>query len=154
MPKTELQVDEKELRQAIKDAEDNNTFANHAELFSFVSQSDWAENHSPKPVTPSIVMLRVKKYGIELKTPKGKRGFPKGLKTTRTRKKSNPASDNADLVESAPPEFKPMVLKILETNSKVGRLKLMCLQCVNWDRKEVKLCDITSCPLHPIRPYK
>ena len=29
-----------------------------------------------------------------------------------------------------------------------------CLECVAWQREEVKLCTSPACPLYPYRPYK
>jgi hypothetical protein len=29
-----------------------------------------------------------------------------------------------------------------------------CGDCVCWERNEIRDCEITSCPLHAIRPYK
>ena len=31
--------------------------------------------------------------------------------------------------------------------------KAFCLECVMWDRNEVKLCPSVACPLFPYRPY-
>lgn len=32
-------------------------------------------------------------------------------------------------------------------------LKLKCLECSSGSKHEVKVCPVTSCPLHPVRPY-
>ena len=31
---------------------------------------------------------------------------------------------------------------------------LKCLDCSGLQRKEVTLCTVTSCPLHPLRPFQ
>ena len=33
-------------------------------------------------------------------------------------------------------------------------IKLKCLDCTNWEKKEVALCQATECPLWNVRPYK
>jgi hypothetical protein len=33
-------------------------------------------------------------------------------------------------------------------------MALKCLDCCCWDKGEVAACPVTSCPLHPLRPYK
>jgi hypothetical protein len=38
---------------------------------------------------------------------------------------------------------------------KVGSLiALKCLDCCCWQRREVALCPVAACPLHPLRPYR
>ena len=32
-------------------------------------------------------------------------------------------------------------------------IRAFCLSCVVWDRKEVRLCGDTTCPLHRYRPF-
>ena len=33
-------------------------------------------------------------------------------------------------------------------------IALKCLDCCCWEKTEVAACPVTSCPLHPLRPYK
>jgi hypothetical protein len=33
-------------------------------------------------------------------------------------------------------------------------IKTKCLACCNFDREEVKLCAVYTCPLNPYRPYQ
>ena len=33
-------------------------------------------------------------------------------------------------------------------------IRVKCLQCVNYQREEIKLCGIVTCALHPVRPYQ
>jgi hypothetical protein len=35
-----------------------------------------------------------------------------------------------------------------------ARVKLMCLDCCNWEKGEVAHCEIKTCPLWDVRPYK
>jgi hypothetical protein len=47
----------------------------------------------------------------------------------------------------------PVIAKA-EQGSLPAAIKLMCLDCSVWDRKEVRDCPVTWCPLYPHRPYK
>jgi hypothetical protein len=33
-------------------------------------------------------------------------------------------------------------------------IALKCLDCSCWEKSEVATCTVTSCPLHPLRPYR
>ena len=33
-------------------------------------------------------------------------------------------------------------------------IALKCLDCSAWQRREVALCPVTTCPLYPLRPYR
>jgi hypothetical protein len=32
--------------------------------------------------------------------------------------------------------------------------RAFCLECVQWQKEEVRLCTALACPLYPYRPYK
>jgi hypothetical protein len=31
---------------------------------------------------------------------------------------------------------------------------LKCGDCCGWERSEITHCEVTACPLHPVRPYQ
>lgn len=33
-------------------------------------------------------------------------------------------------------------------------IRIKCLQCCNYEREEVRGCTVTTCALHPVRPYQ
>lgn len=39
-------------------------------------------------------------------------------------------------------------------NSRRAAMNAFCLECVMWQRKEVKLCPSIACPLYPYRPFQ
>jgi hypothetical protein len=47
----------------------------------------------------------------------------------------------------------PLIAKA-ESGSLPAAIKLMCLDCTAWQRKEVRDCVIDWCPLYPHRPYQ
>jgi hypothetical protein len=42
--------------------------------------------------------------------------------------------------------------------ARAGKLRslvaLKCGDCTNWQKAEIIGCTVTSCPLHPLRPYR
>jgi len=54
-------------------------------------------------------------------------------------------------------EFPRIALPIIqraEKGSLPDAIKLKCLDCAGWERKEVRDCVIVACPLYPHRPYQ
>jgi hypothetical protein len=54
-------------------------------------------------------------------------------------------------------EFPLMALSIIqraEKGSLPDAIKLKCLDCAGWERKEIRDCVIVVCPLYPHRPYQ
>ncbi len=54
-------------------------------------------------------------------------------------------------------DFPRMALPIIrraEKGSLPDAIKLKCLDCVAFERKEIRDCVIVSCPLYPHRPYQ
>ena len=39
-------------------------------------------------------------------------------------------------------------------NSKAKAIQAKCLQCANFDRREITACTVLTCPLHSVRPYQ
>lgn len=44
--------------------------------------------------------------------------------------------------------------KAMTGKSPKAAMKAFCLECVVWQREEVKKCTSPTCPLYPYRPYK
>jgi hypothetical protein len=44
--------------------------------------------------------------------------------------------------------------KALRGRSMKAAIKAFCLECVCWQKEEVRLCTSLACPLYPYRPYK
>jgi hypothetical protein len=38
--------------------------------------------------------------------------------------------------------------------SRKAAIKAFCLECVQWEKEEVRLCTALACPLYAFRPYK
>ncbi len=58
-------------------------------------------------------------------------------------------------VARAPKLHQPYYRKMLTNNkSKARAVKAKCLECGNWQIKEVIHCQVFECPLWRVRPYQ
>jgi hypothetical protein len=63
----------------------------------------------------------------------------------------------ASTFEAQRTEFPKSALPIIqraEKGSLPDAVKLKCLDCAGFERKEVRDCVIVACPLYPHRPYQ
>ena len=44
--------------------------------------------------------------------------------------------------------------RAMRGKSMKAAIKAFCLECVGWQKEEVRLCTSLACPLYPYRPYK
>jgi len=44
--------------------------------------------------------------------------------------------------------------KAMGGKSMKAAIKAFCLECVGWEKEEVRLCTGLACPLWPYRPYR
>jgi len=162
MARTKLVVHKMDLKQQIDLAECHQTFDTRQALAEAIADTDWAKNYQPKPITASVVLLRIAEFGIEPKTPKGKRGRAKGTKLSSSQKAAMQAGrgkkriDKGTIEElraSVPLSLYPLVDRI-ENGSKVSAIKMKCLECCCFVKSEVRDCEIKTCPLWSIRPYQ
>jgi hypothetical protein len=40
------------------------------------------------------------------------------------------------------------------TGRQLSLIALKCGDCCGWQKTEIAACAVTSCPLHPLRPYR
>jgi len=53
-----------------------------------------------------------------------------------------------------PERYKKQHEKALRGHSLPAAINAKCLDCMCWQREEVRKCTITDCSLYPYRPYK
>lgn len=41
-----------------------------------------------------------------------------------------------------------------KTGGRMNAIKAKCLDCCHFNRKEVRLCSVITCPLNPWRPFQ
>lgn len=159
MGRTKVNLPKEKLVKTIKEVEKDGPLKNRSELAEFVGDR--------LGVTGSIVLLRLKEYKIEPKTPKGKRGrqpgekIPRGNRTTRKEKFSSNEAKKAinELISSIPQEYRKKteyksLVKRMKNGSMDAIIKLKCLDCCCHQKSEIRNCRILSCPLFLIRGYK
>ena len=160
MSKKTIEIDKTRLTKILNDLESSEIFSNRSALFEKASIK-YGER-----CTPAIVYLRVKQWNIPLKTEKKKPGeHLKGgnveaLKQFRETGEVKPKKIKADtrpLIVEFTREENGKYLKIaksIKKGSLKSAIKLKCLDCCNFDKKEIKYCACPSCPLWPVRPFQ
>ena len=52
-----------------------------------------------------------------------------------------------------PTNYKNTYQKAMTGKSKSAAVKAFCLECMGWQREEVRKCNSIACPLYPYRSY-
>jgi len=166
MARVKIQVDQAELTRAIEIVEAAGPLVNRDQLHKAVAASDWAKNYTPKPITASVVALRIKEFGIEPKTPLGRRctsrvasdgqTVPTRAKT-KAEKMATPRAIEIfnHLAENAPQSFQ-LTIERARKGSMAAAVRLNCAACMGFESvaSNVRDCSSRSCPLWPFRPYQ
>ena len=53
-----------------------------------------------------------------------------------------------------PTAYKNNYKKAMAGKNRAAGVKSFCLECMGWQRVEVKNCESVACPLYPYKPYK
>ena len=53
-----------------------------------------------------------------------------------------------------PMSYRNNYKKALAGKNRAAGVKAFCLECMAWQRTEVRDCNSVSCPLYPYKPYK
>lgn len=166
-PRASVEVNKHVLKTAIAQAEKDGPLQNRSVLWEKVTEIYNGLVTEDKTISPSVTQLRVKEWGIEVKTPKGKRGGGNGEGLAKARaegrrrvpKAEKFASNEAiqqsleEIEKSTPETFRYLVEKMRNGSQSAG-LKLKCLECSGWVSKDVRFCPVTACGLWPFRPYQ
>ena len=161
------------LKRLIKEVEGNGALANQSLLYKGVASRynnvlrDITLGTSNErlvggiflPITPAIVCLRIKEYGIQIKTKPGTRGRKKGSKSIRSDgtpvkrvKRSEKFANDPLIVQSLQEVRKEFSEKSkwvdkLEGGSIIHGIKLHCFGCSGFDSVESRHCQALKCPL-------
>ena len=58
-------------------------------------------------------------------------------------------------IDAVPQSGKTMYLKAITGKCPPrAAIKVMCLECIGWSRKEITNCTSTACPLYAYRPFQ
>jgi len=166
--KTKVSVNKQVLINAVAQAEANGPLENKAQLYERAAEI-YNSNGNVQKITYSVACLRVKEYGIKLKTLSGKKGrgkmnaaqiaamragrgkrIPKGDKFSKSEIAKNAIED---LRKHVPERFHNLINSIAK-GSRVSAFKLHCLDCCTYQTAEVRRCAATTCPKWLFRPYQ
>lgn len=170
--KKPIKVDLKLLKQVVAEVENSQEFTNLTSLYECVAKqyngrlqdivlaSKGAANGAMfPPITHSVVKLRIKEFGIKIKTKAGKRGRPMGSSNdTKPRKRISRGekfSHNPEIQASLEamyaefPDKKRWVDHIKDGSMKYA-IKLGCYDCMGRSTADVQKCGIIRCPFYPI----
>ena len=159
MSRKKIEVDKGELVEVVNQIEEGGPLPALSALHEKVAQSEWGLSIS---LTPSVVALRIKEFGIETQTKKGRKGpsklSPEHLKRMQEGRKSGAGKkeggfDVSKLKGVTPSSYEGLIRKI-EKGSRASAVKLKCLECSGFYKEEVRNCPISSCALWHFRPYK
>ena len=154
------------LKESISLVEANGPLANLSALYQQVS--DVMVSKGEAHVNPQLVMLRINKLNIPVKTQKGKRGRQPGQKLdlgtvpTRNGRLMQDEIYQA-LLANGPGGCKGQisqlrfrkVLNKAKKGSLKARLVLKCMECADYQQEEIRHCGCAkTCPLYEIRPFK
>ena len=158
MARTTIPVNRQKLVEIIAKLEGENQYTNRSTLFAAISQQ-----YGDSRITPAIIYLRVREWGLTLQTPVGKRGRKlgehKGIaigKVARAEKFArNEGIKNAlvELVKTTPQRFQPVGQRV-DNGSKKAALQLKCFDCCDYQTTEVCHCPVVNCSLWAFRPYQ
>lgn len=153
--KIKMVIPKEGLQKAINEVEATQIFTNRTDLSKAVESHSFCVNFKPKPITAAVVIARIREFGLECKTPLGKRGRQKGETIVRTNKpkKTSTEANNA-LTKYMGPKYKSLADKIIG-GSRQAATKAYCIQCVGFENvaAEIRNCKVLSCPLYNFRPY-
>lgn len=57
-------------------------------------------------------------------------------------------------VHDLPDRYRKTFVTAFLGRSPTSGIKAKCLDCSNFQREEIKACELETCPLHKYRPYK
>jgi len=153
MPRTKVEIDKSELVAVINRLETSSKFNTRTDLSNAIAKE--------LNISPAVVLLRIKEFNIEPKTPKGKRGRQKGTSLTEEQKKAMQAGRsksktaiNVENLRKYFPKSRSGLIDKIEKGSLTAAVKAKCLDCCSFDTNEIKNCACVSCPLFEFRPYK
>lgn len=160
--KKAIDVDKDKLMCVIEELEKNNKYTTRSALFNAASEKYTSDTGIK--ISPSVVYLRVKQFAIPIKTQKAV------VDPAKFREKlANAAIKNDDsivpkckqtvseLLMYADEKEKAKWIKLAKSvlrGSRKAAIKFNCIQCANFQPKEVKLCPMNTCPFYLYRPYQ
>lgn len=158
-------VNESRLRYAIEQAEKDGPLSTQNEVYEKAAEI-YNNGNSGDKLTHSVVMLRCKEFGIELKTKvsRGRRKMTEEQKQAmaegrgQRRSKAEKFAENPalqlwikQLEKEVPPNYSHILEKV-KSGSRAAANHLKCLECSGYQSAEIRKCTVIGCPLWGFRP--
>jgi hypothetical protein len=164
-------VSKEELIEALAQVEANGPLPSRQAVWQALAETLLAQEAG---LTANAIKGRARKWGIEPKTPPNpgaarRKPLMERTGSRTTREPSEPRSpsisvgNHADggkkryslpvLREETPARWRHLVDKA-ERGSVKAMIRLKCGDCVAWELKEARECELTACSLHPVNPWR
>jgi len=181
MPRIKIDIKKSELIYVILAVEANGPLANRSVLHDAVAASAWARKH-PANITPAVVGLRIKEFGINPKTQMGRKFRDKGvlpapaapigneIRRTTVKPESvlvvvkhTPMTGSFsrdgnvfDRLKADAPRVYHSKIESARRGCKDSAIEINCAQCVGFEDVEVNVrgCVTNTCIMHSFRPYQ
>jgi len=153
-----IEIDRQILESIINDLESKNNYSSRMALYDEVANQYFLLKQTK--ISGGLVSLRVSQWGLKLKTDKAK-AEPWKHKSTPIVESDNEIILNKQLTtdllmyadEKEKKKFLPLAKKVLR-GSRNAAIHMTCMSCANWQKEEVKFCEVKSCPLWSFRKYQ
>ena len=171
MSKEPFIVDRTLLEASIKDAEKDGPLTNLSELWRrscafYNEQLAYLAKQPNAPtiqfVTPSVISLRAKIWNIQILTVAGAKGRKRSpsnppntpkVKLGRKERLKGFAGNFAKMRRLMPKKFHKFIDRA-EKGSIKEAVRVKCLDCSHFEKKEIAHCKVKGCALFPYRPYQ
>lgn len=162
MGRPNLLIDRVAYQAEVNRLEKERQFTKRSDVFLALAETDWARNVRDSnggligAKAPTLYAY-AKKLNIAFATEPGKRGRVGGnpnlgaMRESRGKRERKPFPQA--VYDSVPVEHHKTV-KRAELGSKKALAKLMCLQCTNSQRQEIRYCTSIQCGQYRDRPYQ
>lgn len=174
MARTKKNVDKAKLEAAIEQSETNQTFTRLGDLWTAATTIYNESVDDSEQITESVVMLRVKEFGIQIQTEPGRRGrvvmsdehkaamqAARGNRVARsTRFKDNPhyqaaiAAVDTQLTANGCKTRMAGTFNGFAKGSVKAAIRLNCFNCMGESIADVKGCTSMTCAFWPHRPWQ
>jgi hypothetical protein len=165
MSRKSLEIDKSLVEKIATDLEAKGPLPNRSKLYEAIVV-ELVKNHGYKPFSATVIYQRNKEWKIEFKTPVGVRGQHlaggnieaiKKWRESGGESNQRKVGDSTQLIKHWTKEEKGKYLKLaksIKRGSLKAAVKLKCLECANYDKKEIADCLCKDCPLFPVRPFQ
>ncbi len=161
------------LQSCINKIEQEESLSSRDELYKrAVRQYNQLGGLNANKLTPILIYTRVKKGGLTVKTPQGKRGAGLGKGGHPSHSPANPSAETVEHfkilkkyvlsqgygivgMKNTPAHTRIYrMVERAERGSLRAKINLKYLDCANYQREEIRNCQCMDCPLFSVRPYQ